>query len=543
MDKLPYELYQIIFEYLDLSTVLKLKRVSKKFYFFIKHVYKIRELILSDEIVKGVWTDDKKLINFKNRLPYRVIEKQIPFYYYYHYHHYLHYKVSNCLGTLRKIKRLSLKSYDIEDNTIDMKQINFFQELEHLEIEIRSIISGKIRLYSLKFLKIVWFEPLPDLVIETPNLRTLFLDDVDKVGMTFEIVYPSSIRNLSIQCFKNYIQSFTLLETLEIRTEIHVDLNILGLLKNLKTIFFTDQDNTSLLYDFSFLYRKLKLIDKKPKIFFKFVPLNFNHSVIDCQIYKLKVNLKTKIIYDISDKSMYEINSNTISFTDLIELISFEMIKNNYNRFKDIEHISLNECLQNNQQNQLLKFIENCPNLSHLSFQKTKLKQNFFNKLPSISSLLKLTIKKNNYLIDLRFVMKMYYLAELRVYHGLDINQIDLNKLQNFKKLTFTTNKFKHKIVKVGNDKYKLKCKNLSRKFKFGFIGYFKYESLKKKIKSDKTFIKFLKSATFKIMYIASEYSLFIFIFLNFFFGCLFIHFSLFYLNQEFRLQLLQLKD
>ena len=228
-------------------------------------------------------------------------------------------------------------------------------------------------------------------------------------------------------------------------------------------------------------YEKINSCKNKIEFYYRDIRI-FNHD----QLMEIENNYKTikkdkKLLnfymqnYELIDKDTKLFRS--INYNQLISLVYDEIPNDLFLKFKNINVITIDKSIDN--ANNLIKFIFNCKNLYRLNFIDTSLDSDFYNQLPSITSIVHLKIIEHNneIKIDLNFVKRFHYLEVLIVNREIDIDLIyHLNRSGYF-----------YLLFELNSTGYLIEKMPINRK------DYQEYEFLSNDILKDKKGIKFDK--------------------------------------------------
>ena len=217
MDQLPLELYLKIFGHLDLSDLMSLRLVCKKFEYTVKKV-KICELVFE----KDFWKSSNFSSAIEDKLWLFVNEiKQFDSFFNFSAYLLSSSFLSSGPFNVRFLKRLSIESLS-KLKGIELEDINRFCHLEHLEIGFdqqprkTSMWSlsdrparkvPRLQLPSLRSLRIISYFNQKGLEIVTPKLVALHLPEPKKVQESGHARYALDERRLHLRTFTNEISS------------------------------------------------------------------------------------------------------------------------------------------------------------------------------------------------------------------------------------------------------------------------------------------------------------------------------------------------
>ena len=148
-----------------------------------------------------------------------------------------------------------------------------------------------------------------------------------------------------------------------------------------------------------------------------------------------------------------------INYNVLMRLINYKLPVDFFKRFNSIQKI---EVFFVEDEKQLKQFIKRCLNLKSLSVNKCKLSQQFYEELPSLTSLSYLYVGPVENIVDgeielnFKFINRMFNLIEFETNKQLNLNEeFDLNRLRYLETIRFKIdliNRFH--VKKLGRDRY-----------------------------------------------------------------------------------------
>lgn len=430
MDNLPCEIYQMIFEYFDLAESISLRRVSKRFNNFVNHGFKIKELILNENLKKETWLYDGRPINFRNQIsPF--IFSNVSF-----------------LFRISKIRRLKINSPD-KILYVNSMLINSFSLLEQLEIYKSPIVfdDDKLSLPKLRSFALKSKHPLFSLIIEAPNLETIYIQDACDIGNAIKFDHPTSIENLFVTNYHANLSIFKNLKSLEIRNATNFHRNVLEEFARLEklSIYFegAEQLNKDQMNLMNTLQSRKGL---KLCYYLNGVLYDEDENPSDFKLDHFTAHNRIMVTFNCNKRSSFEFDSDFLCYNELIRWFSYKVIEEKFSKLVKIETI----CIfgKPNNQDQLIKLILNCPSLSNLHTSHSKLDQTFFNQLPSISCLKILVIKEDDLNLDFKFVLRMFNLTEFNVNQNINIEDL----LERFIKIYYLLDGVEHSIYKSKRD-------------------------------------------------------------------------------------------
>lgn len=438
LDDLPVEIYHFyLFEYLDLDDILELRLVSKKLY-SITRSYSIRKLYFLDsdfDLIsfydyKGNWFSTNESIRSKYQLD---ISK---------------------LGRLRNpINNLALRYLKIrryEPSLLKLEDLNGLRRLQILMIDgINPDDDDLLELPDLKSLSLGFYTSrtmnyysyyTSGLIIQTPKLLNLHIykchgssNVVDKIKFT----YPRSVKYLKFDYYEENASIFENVECLELTfVRDYFVMSNLYKFRNLKKLrlrypFLEDVDKLKDLFRQRQHDLEIVLEGVKIKEISKFDEYKRSDST-----YQLQMEHCNELKFQLDNYKELENNLcfvKRMNYGLLIRLLPYHQPADLFNKYTNVYHLIVGNVRIDNE-NRLSYFIKKCASLSHLEIG-TPLSQQFYDKLPAISSLnLLKIINYSGVNLKLDFMIKMPYLN--RFYTNQDVwirdNQ-NLIFMNNFK--------------------------------------------------------------------------------------------------------------
>lgn len=414
MDKLPLELYNVIFRYLRLRDVLKLRLLSKAMNTAVRDGFRIDELIFNEHNLlyfhklRDRWLFTTRSINYKNSLDCLnasfLNESSINFW------NLKRLRIANVPGAFR----------------ISLKHLNELSRLIQLEIHYNKCeVDDQLRLPNLRVLSLRSRVQM-HMRIDTINLKYLNLD-----YDTFEHVqfyYADKVTHLSINNHDWNVSRFSNLEHYEFNTANSLDENILRVLPKLSRLQINCQCSNYFELLNNILERSRNRGEERLQIYFKGVrwssdrAMNERVFAHDLSRMSLQMNNYSYLL----DHLPWEYS---INYTELINLVN-RIPSSYFRKFNSIQVIEVTEAVEN--QNDLIEFIKNCRNLFDLSLYRTRLPKSFYDKLAEISTLVILRIVEDQS-VDLTFASRMEYLEYLIIL--LNTSQLDLRNLKGLEHL------------------------------------------------------------------------------------------------------------
>ena len=419
---LPLELYQEIFEYLDIEELLNIRLVNKKCKEIIQH-FKIRELIFDASFkYKYNWY-------FSNRstLMNNVIKESKLF------------MLKNSLFNLEFLRRLKIDC--LKDNSkISLKDINkLFIHLHQLDIYLYFCTKNENRLLDLPNLQILTlaisnscYEQNYKLRVNAPKLHVLELDSQLRF-VDFE--HPLTIKHLkqngdfyfNLRAFKNleYIEFFSLKNYYF--KQIKIDL--LKMFPNLKYLLL-ELDNYSIL---STILEKS--VEKKRELNVYFKSIQFR-TADELAKFNRTYAIKFHFLFDTLsgylkyfDRTANNLDFiNEISYSRLMDLIELypnlmQLPANFFAKYSNIQKVYVEKAV--GKQNEFISFLTNCKNLGYLAISNSELDQSFFNRLCNITNLIELEInEQRDEKLDLQFIFRMYKLNQFKTNQEMSMEEL-----------------------------------------------------------------------------------------------------------------------
>ena len=406
MDELSLDLYQLIFEFLDLYDLRSVRLVCKRFRAAVKE-YKIRELSFTfGDSKKFNWFHTNCPSNFLNNLHgsefYLLTSRQFDFQW------------------LRKLK------IDFNESSgFSFDKLANFWRLEHIELTYIGKPTN-VKLFEtglplvLPYLKVFSIRHYRQahLIIDAPNLIAFDNNSgFDDASSYFEFSHPYSVRSLSVYQLDDHLSIFINLEYLEINHPNMLDPNSLRVFSKLKVL-----KMRSLLYeDRDLLYKLKELIfkNKHLKIYCLGVRMTEGMELdeynLDAQLnthHHSNVFNRTNLGHLINNYEKLDDNLDWISAINYNDLISLTntLPSTIFNKFSNIQHIVSDSKINNPRL--FAYFVGDCAVLTCLETKFSQLEQPFFDQLPTFSCLSKLTIYRTKEL-DFHFISRMFHLKNL----------------------------------------------------------------------------------------------------------------------------------
>lgn len=434
---LPCLVLHCLFEFLDFDDIFELKKVCKKFYFFIRK-YEIKEISFVDYgyypfDYKTIWFTTAKPIKLRNQVGLKKLGL-----------------ITNPPDTLLNVRFLRVKgrngiegSFPLNPMSFDFKYFKQFIKLQVLVLySLKATTNNNLlELPYLKALSIrLCLNDCDKLIIDAPNLNSLHMSFTDYEKIEFK--HPLSIKFLRCYYFKRKIMEFKNLEHLELGKYKNFEIEDLFAFKNLKSIMANGYNNVKTVGKLKSLYASKK-------------------KNVDMFLDGIKVKDISKFNeFEKMGRFKFQIKNYAELEGDLhyCKLICYESILNIspnnqipsyiYNKFINIQEIIVYEKPEN--ENDFLDLIKGCQNLFHMSLYAV-FSQGFYDRLTAISFLTRLSLRCKN--IDFKFINKMTYLTYLEAFGSYILENGDVN-LNDFKYLREVRIIYHTKILKLGRDNY-----------------------------------------------------------------------------------------
>lgn len=335
---------------------------------------------------------------------------------------------------------------------------NFLNKLKKLHIlqlyNIETYSDIHLRLKDLKALSIqnIRFVSIYRMVIDAPKLHSLDMNETDHNQIEFK--HPFSIKYLRSDYYNKEISKFINLECLEFDRYSYLNSDDLLMFNNLKKIKFNQKN-----------YMHLKPKDKAElKDLFRLKKDGLEmvlggvkikeHNKID--EYKINWSALVRCKFQLENYGELDDNlnfENTVEYNRLLDLSPNNQPQSDiFKKYTNIRKIIIEKRIEN--ENQLINFIKKCHNLYDLDAAHSSLSQEFYDQLPAITLLTKLTTFERN--INFKFIEKMSHLMHLDadIQDNLHNEDINLNELKSIKKILYRINHRPFVIIKQGKDKY-----------------------------------------------------------------------------------------
>lgn len=414
LDNLPPEIYYFyLFEYLDIDDILEFRFVCKKLYSIVK-AYDITELGIGGDFRydKEKWFSTSKSTKFRNQLDFSSL-----------------FLLKNPPINFFNLKYLKINILSLK--LVKFKDLNKFTRLQILLIDRIDIIHGDIsndylQLNNLVALSLGGLYIINNLIIDAPNLQALKINNGRELVENIILKHPLSVKHLKVIIYSKHILLLKNLECLEIWE--FKNMNRLLKLKNLKAIKFIYHTNCN--GNLSRFFLNLRL---NPK---------FN----DLQIFLHEIRIKeVDMIAESEDglgfifnnlSELDELNSiNCINYIRLIYLLPDHTPSDLFKKLTSIRSVRITYKL--NDENRLINFIKEFPNLCDLYIDCESMSQQFYDNLPPWITFLHIDHDFDTS-INFEFIMKMTYLSRLDTNQDIIMNEnLNFNKFKGLKILKF----------------------------------------------------------------------------------------------------------
>lgn len=438
MDDLPLEVYQLIFDYLDIGDLFELRCVSTKFKYIVSE-FRARELVFLTRDELDLFKYNNYGLNTDRKFNWFYINKPVD------HKHLMNgsklFVLSHPLFNVQYLRRLKIYTFESHVHKITSTDINRLAYLEVLEINLNSIDFSNHDKVTLRLpnLSVLYLSRPPSactVEIDTPNLKALSYSPADSIRFT----HPSSIEHLRLYSYESdSIASFENLNCLELcrYNKLSEDLSTFNRnLNEIKLHFNNSSYGGRLEPVTNFVQNQDHL-----KLYYAGVRLlHFDEFKCFQKIYKVYRNSPSELLslyidnYASADCNLFWIVD--VDYSLLVGRIS-KIEDDFFDKFNNIRTIRVTK--QVSDADHLMKFISRCYNLMNLMLENASLGQHFFDELPSISSLDRLEIGgKQQVELNFEFIMKMFNLKEFRTDQQLPVRLIsDLGKFRKFRRFEF----------------------------------------------------------------------------------------------------------
>ena len=441
MDRLPLELYFLIFDYLDLKDVLKLRLLSKLTNEAVRH-FKVDELIVNQRNL---------LYDFRLRDNWYFTNRRIKLFNWF-----------NCLNSsflrsaslnFENLRRLRVANVRTTAK-ISLTDLNRLNRLVQLEIHYdKCLVDDKLCLKDLEIL-VIKSSVAIRMQIECDRLRSLSFD----YG-TFEHVqlsHPERIQNFLTNNYDKSLSRFKRLIYYECNTATNLNADILTELPELtelKINIHCSDDSATL----RGLIEQQKTLERNLTIYYNGVRFNAN-QLAEYAEFQLRSRLAIQMA---NYTSLCEClpSEYSICYDSLIALFrSASQLPNGFHRrFNNLQLVEVKESVD---PVEFARFISDCHNLYELILSKSNLSQSFYNNLNQISSLVILRIFEDdeNFRLDFGFVTGMAYLEQLTTDAQFpEDGRLILNSLNKLKNFTFRIKRDPIHFHKLAGPNYQVK--------------------------------------------------------------------------------------
>lgn len=412
---LPDELYQHLFEFLNLSDVINLRLVCKFLNEKVRR-YRVQKLFFRLFEDKGLFFSLPNC-TFRNFLDYS-----------------LTFLLKRPLFNIEHLKFLKLT---ISYPAIINEDLNKFIHLEHLEItfgfsrDVQLILPKLKRLYFLNFISSA-------LVIDAPNLQDFHCDDeygeYDENESFLSFTHPSSVKRLGIPgcAFLRDFADLKEVEHLTIYNAIRT-MNANALLDayaKLKSVTILGGESHSLE---SFVHQKALRQRDKLSIYLSGIPISERRELGNERYLpawdpeKANDRLIDEMLKNYEKLSLNLFWVKSIRYDRLLKWCGASMPGGFFDKFN---HLSVVRCKTKVVPEHLIKFLASCQGLRELCIKNCEVPQSFLDELPSVTSLCILTFIEKDQMegFDFQFLHRMYDLEQLYTnqnlikYQGLALN-------------------------------------------------------------------------------------------------------------------------
>lgn len=447
MDELPLDIYQLIFEFLDLYDLRPVRRVCRRFKAAVS-AYKIRELSF-------VFDDSKKFNWFHTNCPSNFLNNV---------HGTEFSLLTSALFSFQWLRKLKIEFNENSGFRFEKVASFNFRQLEQLELTYSGQPANvnkfetdqPLSLPSLRVLSIRHYRQAR-LVIDAPNLVAFDNNSgFEQASSFFEFRHPQSVKFLSVYQLDDNLTIFGNAEQLEINHPNMLDPNALREFSHLRVL-----KMRSLLYeDRDLLYKLKELIfkNKHLKIYCLGVRMTEGMELdeynLDAQLNSQsnvfsRTNLSHLINhYETLDDGLDWISS--INYNDLISLTNAALPPTIFRKFSNIRSIISDSKITNPRL--FAYFVGDCAVLSCLETKFSQLDQPFFDQLPTFSCLSKLTIYRTKEL-DFQFISRMFHLKYLSTNQDIAWKEeFDLDRLKFLEVIDFKISGNLFYVKKEGRD-------------------------------------------------------------------------------------------
>lgn len=453
MNFLPFEIYSKIFQDLDLPDLLKLREVSKKFKNVVKE-FQISELIFNQtKQYRNSWWFTNRQMNYR----YIILNEKTDF---------LNYDYVN----LKNLKRLEFDSRIIIKTEISLKDVNKFEQLEHLKISFAILKNDDeriLRLPNLKILEITYPNRQFIVEIDAPNLAALYLFCC--YGGLFDSVkfkQPQSIRSLSSNYDEKSFSVFENLESVRFVCGSKINYELFKRLKNLKRVIMQ-------LRTFDDMYHVDKVRNKQAfknvnlKIYYEGIQMvkdkTYCEEILDPKNWLFFCMKNFDLLIDDGSFAPWY---DELRYDELFRLT--DKLPNNFFE-KFVFHlyaIKISSKIEN--EDDLIMFIKKAKNLCHLVLSDSRLSQSFYDRLKNITALYHLTIYEDKPLkLDFKSIFSnLEYLNKLTTNQHVNLDQdFNFQRLKYFEKFYFKIGEKNVEMAKISKNEFSFRSPLFSKVF------------------------------------------------------------------------------
>lgn len=439
MDRLPLELYYLIFGFLDLKDVLKFRLLCKSTNQIVRH-FKVDQLIVNQRNL---------LYDFRLRDNWLFTNQPIKLRCWF-----------SCLNSsfflgsslnLTNLRRLRVANVRTTAK-ISLTDLNQLDRLVQLEIHYeKCLVDDKLCLASLEILVIKSSVPIR-MQIDCGQLRSLSFD----YG-TFEVVqfaFPERIERFLTNNYDKQVVRFKRLHYYECNTATNLSADILTALPELtelKINVHCSDDSATL----RALVVEQKSLDRQLKIYYNGILLTANQLAADAE-FQLRNRLAVQM-------ASYELLCEhlpceySICYDNLINLTGGRVPASFHQKFNNLQLV---EVKQRVDPVAFTIFVSRCRNLTELVLSQSNLEQSFYDQLNKTTNLIILRIFEDDesFRLDFSFVSEMAYLEQLTTDAQFpEDGRMVLNSLNKLKNFTFRIKRNPIHFHKLAGPNYQVK--------------------------------------------------------------------------------------
>lgn len=430
----------MIFEYLDLRDVLKVRLLSKSINEIVRH-FKPDELIVNqrnllyDFRLRDNWYFTNRRMKLRNWI--------------------------SCLNSsflsggslnLANLRRLRVANVRT-DVKLSVAALNQLDRLTQLEIHYdKCLVDAKLCLVALEFLVIKSSVQIR-MEIECARLRSLSFD----YG-TFEFVklsHPESVQRFLTNNYDRNVSRFDQLRSYECNTATNLEANILSVLpelNELKINIHCSDDSATL----RGLIERQKQLARELKIYHTGILLTTGELVRYAERFELASRLTVQMAsYDsLADCLPCEYS---ICYDSLVRTIR-PLPTSFHQKFNNLQLVEVKQAVLD--QADFTAFIGGCRNLYELILYKSNLAQQFYDQLNKVSDLIILRIFEDDesFRLNFSFVATMSYLEQLTTDAQFPEDQaLVLNSLNRLKNFTFRIKRDPVHFHRLAGNHYQVK--------------------------------------------------------------------------------------